>query len=212
MPAPMITPMPKTVRSRAVRLRLSLNSGSWVSLIDCSTDLVRKTSIPGNLAGTGSGCPGSDRQSVVSADSPQRGDVPAVGAAAAADDAKVRQPVAQSRRRRSPARPGRPRRAPAARRARRGTSGRRWGAGLRPAEPGSVVSVRAVERRRDGGVGAVDDVVVGCRGRVDARDRVTQRSPVGQPAVGLYREADRGRRAGRGPRGRSRSPLRAGHA
>ena len=49
MPAPMITPMPKTVRSRAVRFFLSLKSGSSVSLIECSTDLVRKTFMRGTL-------------------------------------------------------------------------------------------------------------------------------------------------------------------
>ena len=45
MPAPMMTPMPKTVRSRAVRFFLSWNPSSWVSLIECSTDLVLKTSM-----------------------------------------------------------------------------------------------------------------------------------------------------------------------
>ena len=42
MPAPMITPMPKTVRSSAVRVFFSAYSGSSVSAIDCSTLLVRK--------------------------------------------------------------------------------------------------------------------------------------------------------------------------
>jgi hypothetical protein len=36
IPAPMITPMPKTVRSIAVRRFLSWYSGSSVSAIDCS--------------------------------------------------------------------------------------------------------------------------------------------------------------------------------
>src|ERR671917_390001 len=39
-PVPMITPMPKTVRSRGPNDLLSLNSGSSVSRTDCSTDLV----------------------------------------------------------------------------------------------------------------------------------------------------------------------------
>ena len=43
MPVPMMTPTPKTVRSQADRLFLSLCSGSSVSLIDCSTDLVRNS-------------------------------------------------------------------------------------------------------------------------------------------------------------------------
>src|ERR1700712_3915471 len=42
MPAPMTTATPKTVRSNAERVRLSLWPGSSVSLIDCSTDLVRQ--------------------------------------------------------------------------------------------------------------------------------------------------------------------------
>ena len=45
MPAPMTTPMPKTVRSRALSDFLSRNSGSSVSAIDCSTDFVRRTLI-----------------------------------------------------------------------------------------------------------------------------------------------------------------------
>jgi hypothetical protein len=45
MPVPMMTPMPKTVRSRADRSFLSWCSGSSVSRIDCSTDLVRRTPI-----------------------------------------------------------------------------------------------------------------------------------------------------------------------
>lgn len=40
-PVPMMTPMPKTVRSRGPRDLLSLNSGSSVSLMDYSMDLVR---------------------------------------------------------------------------------------------------------------------------------------------------------------------------
>ena len=43
MPAPMMTPMPKTVRSTAVSLFLSWYSGSSVSRIDCSIDLVLMT-------------------------------------------------------------------------------------------------------------------------------------------------------------------------
>ena len=40
MPAPMTTATPKTVRSRALRLRRSACPGSSVSEIDCSTLLV----------------------------------------------------------------------------------------------------------------------------------------------------------------------------
>ena len=47
MPAPMMTPTPKTVRSSVPRLFFSRCSGSSVSAIDCSTDLVRKTSMKG---------------------------------------------------------------------------------------------------------------------------------------------------------------------
>ncbi len=43
MPAPMTTATPKTVRSRAERLRLSLWPGSSASCSDCSTDLVRNS-------------------------------------------------------------------------------------------------------------------------------------------------------------------------
>jgi hypothetical protein len=42
MPAPITTPTPNTVRSSALRDFLSRNSGSSVSAMDCSTDLVRK--------------------------------------------------------------------------------------------------------------------------------------------------------------------------
>ena len=42
MPAPMMTPMPKTVRSRALRRFLSWYSASSVSAIDSSIVLVRK--------------------------------------------------------------------------------------------------------------------------------------------------------------------------
>src|SRR5687767_3196185 len=49
MPAPMITPTPKTIRSRVPRVFLSLCSGSSVSAIDCSTDLVRNTFMAANL-------------------------------------------------------------------------------------------------------------------------------------------------------------------
>jgi hypothetical protein len=45
MPVPMMTPMPKTVRSQADRSFLSLCSDSSVSRIDCSIDLVRSTLI-----------------------------------------------------------------------------------------------------------------------------------------------------------------------
>src|SRR5690348_14883182 len=45
MPAPMITPIPKTVRSSQERLFLRANSGSSVSRIDCSIDLVLITDI-----------------------------------------------------------------------------------------------------------------------------------------------------------------------
>ena len=43
IPVPMITPMPKMVRSQADRSFLSLCSDSSVSLIDCSIDFVRST-------------------------------------------------------------------------------------------------------------------------------------------------------------------------
>ena len=43
IPAPMMTPTPKTVRSSAVRFFLSWYSGSSVSAMDCSTLLVRRT-------------------------------------------------------------------------------------------------------------------------------------------------------------------------
>ena len=43
MPAPMMTPIPKTVRSSALSRFLSWYSGSSVSWIDCSIDLVRNT-------------------------------------------------------------------------------------------------------------------------------------------------------------------------
>ena len=42
MPVPMITPTPNTVRSRPDRCRLSRCSGSSVSLIESSTDLIRR--------------------------------------------------------------------------------------------------------------------------------------------------------------------------
>src|SRR6476659_3575453 len=42
MPAPMTTATPQTVRSHAVRVRLSLWPGSSVSRMDCSTDFVRQ--------------------------------------------------------------------------------------------------------------------------------------------------------------------------
>ena len=42
MPAPMTTETPKTVRSHQVRSLRSRVSGSSVSAIDCSTDLVRR--------------------------------------------------------------------------------------------------------------------------------------------------------------------------
>ena len=42
MPAPMTTATPKTVRSQADSVRLSLWPGSSVSWIDCSTDFVRQ--------------------------------------------------------------------------------------------------------------------------------------------------------------------------
>jgi hypothetical protein len=41
MPVPMITPMPKTMRSIGPSAFLSSNSGSSVSRMDCSIDLVR---------------------------------------------------------------------------------------------------------------------------------------------------------------------------
>ncbi len=43
MPAPMMTPMPKTVRSRALRVLFSLWSASSDAAIEASTDLVRNT-------------------------------------------------------------------------------------------------------------------------------------------------------------------------
>lgn len=53
MPALMITPTPKTVRSKAVRLFLSWYSGSSVSAIDCSMLFVRITLIcRSDLVGT----------------------------------------------------------------------------------------------------------------------------------------------------------------
>ena len=42
MPAPMMTPMPKTVRSSADRFFFSWNSEASESAIDASIDLVRK--------------------------------------------------------------------------------------------------------------------------------------------------------------------------
>ena len=53
IPAPMMTPTPKTMRSRVPRLFLSLCSGSSVSRIDRSTDFVRMTSMRGTLLVTG---------------------------------------------------------------------------------------------------------------------------------------------------------------
>ena len=53
MPAPMMTPTPKTVRSSAESRFLSWYSGSSVSLIDCSTDLVRIRLTAGHLPGNG---------------------------------------------------------------------------------------------------------------------------------------------------------------
>src|SRR6476469_1826999 len=61
MPAPMMTPMPKTVRSRAVSFFLSWNSGSSVSLIDCSIDLVLITDMLGALPAGTSRPPGAAR-------------------------------------------------------------------------------------------------------------------------------------------------------
>ena len=49
MPAPMITPTPNTIRSSAPRSLRSLVSGSSVSRIDCSMDLVRNTLMGSNL-------------------------------------------------------------------------------------------------------------------------------------------------------------------
>jgi hypothetical protein len=49
MPAPMTTATPKTVRSQAVRSLRSLVSGSSVSAIDCSIDLVRHNPFPGTV-------------------------------------------------------------------------------------------------------------------------------------------------------------------
>src|SRR3954451_15784266 len=46
IPAPINTEMPKTVRSRGPSSRRSLVSGSSVSAIDCSTDLVRNIPDP----------------------------------------------------------------------------------------------------------------------------------------------------------------------
>ena len=43
IPAPMMTPMPKTVRSRALRVRFSWWSASSAEAIDASIDLVRNT-------------------------------------------------------------------------------------------------------------------------------------------------------------------------
>ena len=57
MPVPMMTPTPKTVRSRADRDFLSACSGSSVSRMDCSTFFVRKrvllTGVPPTLVVTG---------------------------------------------------------------------------------------------------------------------------------------------------------------
>src|ERR1700712_534525 len=50
MPAPITTATPKTVRSNAERLRLSLWPGSSVSLLDCSTDFVRQMLPPMTVA------------------------------------------------------------------------------------------------------------------------------------------------------------------
>ena len=58
IPAPMMTPMPKTVRSRALRRFLSWYSASSVSAIDSSIDLVRKMlmgSLPRSADGRGRG-------------------------------------------------------------------------------------------------------------------------------------------------------------
>ncbi len=41
MPVPIITPIPKTMRSIGPSAFLSWNSGSSVSLMDCSMDFVR---------------------------------------------------------------------------------------------------------------------------------------------------------------------------
>src|SRR5687768_16878618 len=49
MPAPMITPTPKMTRSRTPRFFFSRCSGSSVSAMDCSTDLVRNTFMQSNL-------------------------------------------------------------------------------------------------------------------------------------------------------------------
>ena len=49
MPAPMMTPTPKTIRSRTPRFFFSWCSGSSVSAMDCSTDLVRNRLMPSNL-------------------------------------------------------------------------------------------------------------------------------------------------------------------
>jgi hypothetical protein len=46
MPVPMMTPMPKTVRSQADRSFLSLCWDSSVSRIDCSIDFVRSPPVP----------------------------------------------------------------------------------------------------------------------------------------------------------------------
>lgn len=50
IPAPITTETPKTVRSHHVRSLRSLVSGSSVSAIDCSTDLVRHNPLPGITA------------------------------------------------------------------------------------------------------------------------------------------------------------------
>ena len=50
IPAPMITPTPKTTRSRACRFFRSWWSGSSVSAMDCSTDFVRNTFMAQHLA------------------------------------------------------------------------------------------------------------------------------------------------------------------
>ena len=51
MPAPMMTPMPNTVRSSQVSRFLSWYSGSSPSRMDCSIDLVRMTLMGARLLG-----------------------------------------------------------------------------------------------------------------------------------------------------------------
>src|SRR5690348_9564800 len=70
MPAPMMTPMPKTVRSTAVRRFLSWYSGSSVSAIDCSTVFFRtrlicasSTASSQRQDGTLRGCPSDSARS-----------------------------------------------------------------------------------------------------------------------------------------------------